>query len=460
MTTATAERPAVVNLRELINPLPSQKTFLDALFSHEYVLFGGAAGPGKSRSLRWGAVLRLAYFAAHLRLRNVRVGLFCEDYPALKDRQIHRLEREMPEWLGAVRDTQAHGLGYYLHENYGGGIISLRNLDDPAKYASAEFADIYVDELTKNPRQTFDDLRFRKRWPGLEHSTFAAASNPGSIGHSWVKKLWIDKDFSGDDSTLDPKAFTFIPARAGENPYLPMSYWQTLNSLPEAMRRAMLDGDWNVFAGQVFSDWRPDLHVVEPFTIPPDWTRLVAIDYGFAAPFCALWIALPPDKKRIYVYRELYRSGWGAREQAKRIKAASGDERVRLYTADPSMWQKREGIRGEEVVGITLAGEYEQEHLYLTPANHNRLAGLNTVREALKWKRLPGSGRLMVEPKLQVFENCVNLIRTLPALPYDNITVEDVDTDAEDHPYDALRYGLMAISEPAVEVPAWRWRAA
>lgn len=461
MLTATKAEPRL-DIREIINPLPSQARALDAMYRTEYLLFGGAAGPGKSYVLRWAAVEFLLYQAAR-GLTGVHVGLFCEDYPTLKDRHVTKIKREFPPWLGTLRATQDEGYGYYLAPEYGGGVVSLRNLDDPAKYASAEFAGIFVDELTKNPRQTFDDLRFRKRWPGIEHSPFMCASNPGSIGHAWVKKLWIDRDFSGDDSVLAPERFMFIPARAGENPYLPASYWQTLNSLPEAMRRAMLEGDWNVFQGQVFGEWRPDLHVCEPFGIPDNWARLVAIDYGYANPFCALWLARNEAKTKVYVYREMYQAGWGAREQAKRIKAASADENVRQYPADPSMWQKREGISGEDIVGITLAGEYEREGLYLTPANNNRLAGLNEVHELLKWKRLPsnedGPGRLMVEPRLQVFANCTNLIRTLPALPYDNITVEDVDTDAEDHAYDALRYGAMALSDPAPEIPNWKWSA-
>jgi phage terminase large subunit len=218
--------------------------------------------------------------------------------------------------------------------------------------------------------------------------------------------------------------------------------------------------------GQVFADWRRELHVVEPFKIPEDWPRIVAIDYGFANPFCALWLAVDRTERKVYVYREMYRAGWGATEQARRIKDASKGESIRQYVADPSMWQKRETVRiaegtmEERVVGATLADEYTRERIHLTPANHNRLAGLNEVREMLAWKRLPGAEqRLIKPPRLQVFEGCVNLIRTLPALPYDNIVVEDVDTDAEDHAYDALRYGLMALSQPPAEIPAWKWSA-
>jgi hypothetical protein len=151
----------------------------------------------------------------------------------------------------------------------------------------------------------------------------------------------------------------------------------------------------------------------------------------------------------LYVYRELYQSGWRATEQVRRIldlsgfkRAANGNviklgEKIWRHAADPSMWQKR-----HETTGDSLADEYHRAGLTLTQANNNRMAGLNAIREALNWGRLP-EGRLIKPPRLQVFSTCPNLIRTLPALPYDPIRIEDVDTDAEDHAYDTLRYGVM-----------------
>lgn len=422
--------------QDIIRPLPSQRRFLNAMWAHKYVLFGGAAGPGKSYILRW-ALVEFHLEQARRGNRDLRTGLFCENYPVLKDRQIARIRREFPPWLGELRQTKDEGHGFYFRPEYGGGQIALRNLDDPAKYASSEFAAIAVDELTKNDRQSFDDLRFRLRWPGVEHSPFLAASNPGSRGHAWVKKLWVDRDFSGDDRMLDAGDFLFIPARAGENPHNPLSYMDTLNSLPEKMRKAMRDGSWDIFAGQVFTEWRRDLHVVEPFAIPASWTRWMGLDYGYVAPYCALWFARSPDRARIYVYREEYQSGLRAAAQARRIKALSGEESIQLVAADPSLWQQREGVAGD-----SLAGEYGREGVRVVKANNERLAGLGYVHDALHWLELPGSGRIIKPPRLQVFATCRALIRTLPALPHDDLRVEDVDTNAEDHAYDALRYGL------------------
>lgn len=427
---------------EVINPLPKQQEFFDAIFKRKrrYVLYGGAAGPGKSYSLRW-AMVKLHLWWAQQGITDVRTGLFCEDYPTLRDRQIVRMKREFPRWLGEVRETRDEGLGFFLSPAYGGGYVALRNLDDPSKYASSEFAAIGVDELTKNDKQTFDDLRFRLRWPGVSYTPFLGGSNPGSIGHGWVKKLWIDGDFSGEDENLKAEWFEFIRALPRDNPYLDESYWEQLHSLPKAMRRAMEEGDWDVFAGQVFSEWRQNLHVVEPFTIPPEWTRWTATDYGFVDPFCTLWFARSPDKKELYVYREAYQTGQRAQIQARIVKRWSEGERIDMHAADPSMWAKREGLAGD-----TLADEYLRAGVKLEKANNDRLTGWNAVHEALSWKELPGeqaAGRIIKAPRLRVFSTCKNLIRTLPALPYDSIRVEDVDTDAEDHAADALRYGVM-----------------
>lgn len=417
-----------------------QVEFLEATKAFEYVLYGGSAGPGKSHALRWGLLWWHAYWAG-LGVKGVTTGLFCESYPALIDRQVSKIERQFPSWAGEMRRSQGEGFGFHVAPELGGGLIALRNLDDAGKYASAEFGAIGVDELTKNGRQVFDDLRFRKRWPGVEHSPFMAATNPGSIGHWWVKKLWIDRDFGGDDEVLDPARFKFVKALAGENPFLPASYMRTLESLPSAMRRAMLEGSWDAFEGQVFDSWRADKHICKPFRVPSEWRQWAAIDYGYAAPFGCLFFASPPDRSKVYVVGELYRKGLRAREQAVWIRSWEKREgmKVRMRLADPSMWQRR-----VEGLGPPVAEEYQAEGVELIPANNNRLHGLDAVRDALEWKELPGTGRTMKEPRLQVFDTCKNLIRTVPSLPYDPVRVEDVDTNSDDHLFDCLRYGLMA----------------
>ena len=390
--------------------------------------------------LRWAALHFLVECAA-AGLTGVRVGLFCEDYPTLRDRQISRIKREFPLWLGEIKETRDEGLGFHLEPRWGSGFIALRNLDDPSKYASTEFAAEFVDELTKNDRQMFDDLRFRLRWPGLEHTPFAAATNPGSKGHAWVKKLFVDRDFSGDDAMLNPEDFAFIQALPRDNPYLGLSYWAQLDSLPPRMREALRDGRWDVFEGQAFPEFNRAVHVVRPYTIPVSWTRWTSTDYGFVDPWCTLWHARSPDRLRVVTYREVYQRRVPPREQARAILAMSEGERIQLHAADPSMWAQRNKLSPDSV-----ADEYAMEGLRLSPANNDRLGGKALVHEALAVERDAGG---LVSPRWQIFDTCTNLIRTMESIPVSTTRPEDVDTEADDHAYDSARYGFSVERQSA-----------
>lgn len=431
-----------VRLRQdLIKPLPSQVTLLDECRKHEYILFGGSAGPGKSYILRW-ALIELHYvWAKVLGITNVRTGMFCENYPSLKDRQISYMKRQFPFWLGEVKTTQEDGLGFYIRPEYGGGLIALRNLDDPGKYQSVEFAAIAVDELTKNPKEKFDELRARKRWPGISHSPFIAASNPGGIGHAWVKKLWLDKDFSGDDSNHDPESFLFIPARGKENPFLPESYWDTLHTLPPALRKAMEDGNWDVYAGQYFPEWDRDIHVCSPFEIPPQWTKFISLDYGYEAPSSVGWYAISPNNEW-YRYRELYARGLTYSSLAKNIcEMTPLKERIHYAIADPAIWGDR--AKADEQVGPTggevMSGIFDKRGFPLLRGNHDRIQGWQSVRHLITPFNLPSGKK---GSKFKAFSTCYNFIRTFPSMVHDQVRLEDLDTKSEDHAADEFRYAV------------------
>lgn len=434
---AATRGPSAVNLSELVKWLPKQETAFQALFTHRYILYGGARGPGKSYWLRWGLLCLLLYWFMAKNLRDVRVALFCETYPDLRDRQISKIKVEFPLWLGELKSTEIDGLGFFLRPEYGGGVLLLRNLDDPEKYQSAEFAAIGVDELTKNDETTYHTLRGSMRWPGVNHTVFMGATNPGGVGHLWVKRRWIDRDFPPNEKPLADQ-FIFIKALPSDNPYLDETYWAELNSLPDNLRRAWVHGDWDVFAGQAFTSWRQDRHTCEPFAIPEHWPITRAIDWGYAKPFCCLWLAKNPDNGRRWVIREAYSLGLTDRAQARLIQEMSL-EHVLVSFADPSMWSPK-SVR--EIV-TSAADEYAAEGVSLLRADNDRIAGKRKVDRVLG--DLPDG-----EPGLIVFNTCRNLIRTLPALPYDKTRPEDVDTDAEDHAYDALKYGLTQEVSPLV----------
>lgn len=412
-----------------------QRQATDAVFLKDFVLYGGARGGGKSFWLRWIAIVLLLYWYKVKGLRNVRVGLFCENYPSLKDRQIGKILSEFPLWLGELKDTQSEGLGFYLNEANGGGGILLRNLDAVEKYKSAEFAAILIDQIEENAYDVFEIVRGSKRWPGIEHTKFICTANPGGIGHTWVKKLWLDRDFPREMLDIAGQ-FEFVQALPKDNPNLSKEYWKELNSLSEDLRRAWVEGDWDIFEGQAFGQFRKERHVIQPFEIPSSWIRWRAVDWGLAKPMCCLWLTKDPDTERIYVYRELYEIELSDSQQAKRIlEWTLPGEAIQVTYADPSLWT-RKNVKDRIT---STADEYRHCGVILTKGDNDRLNGKRKVDRVLG--NLPDG-----KPGLQIFENCVNLIRTLPALPYSKVNVEDVDTNAEDHAFDTLKYGLTRAS--------------
>ncbi len=271
----------------------------DAADAHKYTLFGGARGPGKSYWLRWYPVRQLIEWAGQGH-RNVNVMLGCEDYPSLKDRQIVKIAEEFPDWLGTLQATKEKGLGFHLHPCYGGGSILLRNLDDPSKYQSAEFALIGIDELTKNSERTFHILRGSLRWPGINDGVrFVAASNPDP---NWVRDYWIESRFPAE-MTPEADKFVFVPGLADDNPHLDESYWSMLETLPGALGQAWRWGDWyaaveglvyNTFTDANLTDDEPD----------PLQSFEVAIDDGYIDPRAILFIQR--TGRNVLVFDEIY----------------------------------------------------------------------------------------------------------------------------------------------------------
>lgn len=279
---------------------PKQWLAVEAADSHRYTLFGGSRGPGKSYWLRW-ILLRLLLRWAGEGQTGVQVVLGCEDYPSLKDRQIGKIAAEFPPWMGKVWETKDRGLGFHLLPRYGGGSLLLRNLDDPSKYQSAEFAAIGIDELTKNPERTFHILRGSLRWPGIDRPVFLAATNPAA---NWVRDYWIEKRLPEELAPLTNE-FAFVPGLPDDNPHLPASYWTELDSLPGPLRQAWRYGDWYAgVEGLVFDAFTDDnITDDEP---DPERPFEIAIDDGYTDPRATLF--LQRRGNRVLVFDELYQT--------------------------------------------------------------------------------------------------------------------------------------------------------
>lgn len=428
------------SLRELINPSPRQEEFLKATDQYKYLLYGGAKGGGKSHILRWALVRRLLYWAqtGHT---GVRVGLFCENYPALKDRQITKIQKEFPRWLGDLSDSQIEGMSFRLKPEWGGGVLALRNLDDVSKYASSEFAICAVDELTKNPREVFDQLRSITRWPGIEDTGIWGGTNPGDIGHLWVKKLWIDRQFDKEDPS--PDQFYFVKSLPTDNPHNSQSYLNELKSLPEKLRKAYYDGNWDIFEGQYFGEWNKEVHVVKPFEIPASYKRFRAYDHGRTAPATCGWYALDYDG-RLFKYREFYQKGLNVDQIAAEINRLSTGESYEYSVADPAIFANIGFV--DKFGGQTIAESFARQGIQFFPASNRRLDGWNLMHQYLFYDEHH-------LPKLNYFSTCSDSIRTIPALVHDEHKPEDLDTMGEDHAADIDRYIIMSLHERQTPKP-------
>jgi hypothetical protein len=229
-----------VSFTELSGFFPKQNEAKLASKRFKFTLFGGSVGSGKSRWLRWMMVYWLMDYYSRYGIKGIRAGLFCEDYPSLNDRHLTKVKFEFPEWLGRFNESKHE---FTLAPEYGSGIIAFRNLDDPSKYLSVEFAVIGIDEVNRNPKTTFDMLRSRHRWPGIKDVKFLAGCNP--LGEAWVKNMWVKRMFPPDEK--EQYEFVFVPALPTDNPHLDPSYYKSLESLPEAQRKAYLEGNWDAF---------------------------------------------------------------------------------------------------------------------------------------------------------------------------------------------------------------------
>lgn len=444
----------------------SEKQMLATVIAdkHKFTLYGGAAGGGKSYWLRWYSLRWLIKTFEETGIEGIVGALFSEDYPTLKDRHVGKLELEVPEWMGVVKEDKSYGLCVKLDKQaFGGGVLLLRNLDDPSKYMSTEFALQAVDELTKNDRSVFDNLRSRLRWPGLEGKTrFIAGTNPGQKGHAWVKKMWIDHDFPPGEKEADQ--FAFIQAKAIDNPMISKDYINALGSLPENMRRALLEGDWDLVEGQFFTEFRRDKHVIKTIEredMPMHWAVMRSIDVsGRNGITSCHWYILDGDGV-VRAYREYYVTGKDSDEHAREIWYMSHkektdgtfepDEGYKYTMMDSAAWAKM-GMQ-ESIAEVYLRIWAELDDKYSLDSSNvlvptakgkgSRVHGWDLMHQYLRWDKKRN-------PQLLIMENCPNLIRTIPLLMIDDKNPMDVNTRGEDHAPDDCRYVIETLRDQAV----------
>lgn len=427
------------------NPGP-QTSFLAA--TEQEVLYGGAAGGGKSYSLIADPV---RYFSnPHSRMLIVRRST--EELRELISVSKQLYPRAIPGIKFMERDkTWVAPNGSTLWMSY------LDRDDDVMRYQGQAFNWIGFDELTQWPTPyAWNYMRSRLRATKASGLPLymRATSNPGGPGHQWVKKTFIDpntpnKAFWATDENGETIRWPvghsreneplfkrkFIPATLFDNPYLSEDgmYEANLLSLPEHQRRQLLEGDWDINEGAAFPEFNRRVHVSEPYDIPASWVRFRACDYGYSSYTGVLWFAVVPGSEQLVVYRELYVSKILATDLADMILEIEEGEKIRYGVLDSSLWHNR----GD--TGPSLAEQMITKGCRWRPADRSRgsrVAGKNEIHRRLQ------IDDFTEEPRLVIFDHCKHIISQLPSIPLDKKNPEDVDTHSEDHLYDALRYGV------------------
>ena len=408
--------PAPVKRKIILKPQAGpQEEFLSR--DEDEILYGGAKGGGKSFGLLFGGL-------RHIDKEKYRAIIFRRTYPKLQHLiDLSKLYFSHPP-LNGKYSSQTHRWTFPSGATFAFG--SCKDQGSELTYQGHEYQYMGFDQLEEFTELQYLFLMAQNRTSDKSiPCRVRSTANPGGVGHLMCKKRFIDgkepyktyrKVYKLKNGQTITRTLAFIPATVYDNKILMEAnpgYITNLLQLPPDVQKALLEGDWNIFAGQYFQEWRDRLHVSIPFKIPEGWIRFRMIDYGRTAPFCCLWGAVDYNKK-VWIYREYYATGKNADENAKKVVILSGTEKYSFTIIDPSVFAKT----GQE---YTIGELLSENKLECEPGDNDRLGGWAILHQYL------------TNNKIAFFSNCVNCIRTIPGLIHDEKNVEDVDTNGEDH---------------------------
>ena len=430
------------------NPGP-QTEFLAA--SEQEVLYGGAAGGGKS----FGLLADPMRYFHNPNFNGLILRRTNDELRELIWKSQELYPKAFPGAKWAEKKSQ-----WTLPSGAKLWLTYLEREDDVRRYQGLAFSYIAFDELTQHPTPfAWDYMRSRLRTTDPDLPIFMrATTNPGGAGHGWVKQMFIDPapanqafvatDLSSGEPLEYPEGHEkagqplfsrrFIPASLTDNPYLMEGgqYEANLLSLPENQRRQLLEGDWAVADGAAFPEFRQSIHVVEPFEIPHNWVRFRSADYGYSSWSAIHWYAIDPAFETLIVYRELYLSKHTGKDLGRAVLDAEMGDSIKFGILDSSCWHNRGQI------GPSIAEEMITMGCRWRPSDRTagaRVAGKNQLHERLKVDEETG------HPGIVFFNTCRQIIADLPVIPSCPKGSDDIDQRyASDHTYDSLRYGLMS----------------
>ena len=476
MSGPTTSGKGPLRFSDSYKPFPRQTQFHES--KAKYRLFGGAAGPGKTKALLWEAIRQAR------EVSGCDTLLLRRTYPELESSLLAYFRRDVPRSMYKSYNESKHLVTWTNESTTKFG--HCRSENEVYQYQGAEFLFIGIDELTHFTYKQWQFLTSRNRCPARVYSggknagkrivpCMAGATNPGNIGHSWVKALWIDKKPPtgyGRDDLYDPREYEFIRASLDDNPIYAndTAYRRALEALPEHLRRAFLEGDWEVFAGQYFANFDYGRHTARPeeLRLEPWWPRWVSIDWGFQHPSAVYWhcavpshsqqgvfpsvarnrgrhegscpdpsvAPLPQDDNtrapgtRIVTYREFVQNGLSPRMLAQAIAERSGREHISDIFLSPDAFAQRtsEASIAEQLGDVLIVNGLPRP----APADDDRVGGwqwMYQLLEANAWL---------------ISDDCHELMDCLPKLVVDKDRGEDTLKMEGDDAADAARYGLVS----------------
>ena len=401
-------------------PTERQKEFFNS--RARFTAYGGARGGGKSWALRRKLV------AMCLRYDGLSCLLIRRTLPELKSNHVVPFLRE---YCGLITYSESEKALLFPNKSR----ISLgycASDKDVLRYQGQEYDVIAIDEATQLSEFRFSVLKACLRGSNHFPRRMYLTCNPGGIGHSWVKRLFVDRDFRSGEN---PSEYNFIPARVYDNPILTSAdpeYVSSLESLPPRLKDAWLMGKWDVFDGQFFPEFDPAIHVCKPYAIPKNIKKFVAMDYGLD--MLALLLVGVDPRGNVWVIREFCRSGLTLSEAARCTALLCEGNDVSLAVCSPDLWNRRQdsGKSGFEIMQQTLGMPP------MLAADNRRIIGWRVLREYLNARQ--------DQPFIRISSECRELIECLPALLCDTSKPEDASDNPHriTHAPEALRYAVMS----------------
>lgn len=420
--------------------VPNEKQVLFFEDKHRIVGYGGARGGGKSWALRKKAAM-LA-----LRYAGIKIGIYRRTYPELRNNHVVPL---LSELNGVALFNESKKTFTFPN----GSVIELcyaDNLKDVnQKFQGQEFDILCLDEATQIPEEWYDIIRATNRGVNSFPKRIYITCNPGGVGHSWVKRLFITRSYKDKEN---PEDYSFIQALPKDNAALMRSdpdYIRTLEALPPTLRKAWLEGSWDIFMGQFFEEFIDDpahyqdhllTHVIEPFEVPETWQIYRSFDWGFAKPFDCSYYAVDYDG-RAYQILQFYGCNGTPNEGVK----WSPDK---VFAEIAKLESEHRWLKGKDILGVADSAIWasdggppiiESAYRYgisFQKADKARIPGWMQVHYRLAFDETQ-------RPMLYIFNTCPHAIRTLPLMQYSTTHPEDLDTELEDHYPDSLRYFCM-----------------